>query len=340
MSRTRGAETRGGTAAKFALVALSVTLALVAAEVALRLIPLPQRFLSAAEIWRAQRTPDEAALIHEDVEIGGVTFREEALPERAFASGATRLLFLGDSFTVGAGLERREDRFSDRVEAALAADRGEEVFIFNAGRGGSWPHRWSDYLVALFPVVKPQAVVAVFFLRDGALLSTSLHLNRRDLAPIHARTRDRPLYGTSALFSFFWDRLAWAEYTALFTAKLKQSYLGSHAERAMWRLQQRALLAMAARCRSESVPFHLVIFPLLFELDGYAFHDVEAEIVLFAERNSIPVFSLTPAFLGKRDHELWVASNNQHPNALGHRIAAERLFPYVRDRVLGGEMSE
>ncbi|MBW2270402.1 MAG: SGNH/GDSL hydrolase family protein [Deltaproteobacteria bacterium] len=322
-------------AAKFALVALSVALTLVAGEVLVRLLPTPQRFLSAEEIWRAQRTRSEVPAVRDGIEIGGVTFREEALPERAFASAATRLLFLGDSFTVGAGLERREDRFSDRVEAALDAERSGGVFAFNAGRGGSNPDQWSSYLLALMPVVKPHAVFAVFFLRDGTLLGTSLQLNKREIAPILARTRSRPLYGTSALLSFFWDRLAWREYTALFTEKLKRAYLGSYDERAMWRRQQRALLAMAARCRSESVPFHLVVFPLLFELDRYAFDDVEAEIRQFAERNSIPVFSLTPAFLGKQDHDLWVASNDQHPNALGHHLAAERLLPYVRESVLG-----
>ena len=133
---------------------------------------------------------------------------------------------------------------------------------------------------------------------------------------------------------FFWDRLAWREYTDLFTARLKRAYLGTHAERAMWRRQQTALLSIAARCDAASVAFHLVVFPLLLDLDRYAFHDVEAEIRQFAERSSIPVFSLTPAFLGKRDHELWVASNNQHPNVLGHRLAAARLLEYVRDSVL------
>ncbi len=99
-------------------------------------------------------------------------------------------------------------------------------------------------------------------------------------------------------------------------------------------MQQEALLEIDARCRRVGVPFHLVVFPLLFELDDYAFHDVEAEIERFAERSRIPHFSLTPAFLGREDHALWVASNDQHPNAEGHAIAAERLLPYVRDAVI------
>lgn len=330
----RGGAGLRGTAAKLGLAAASVLLTLAAAELVLRWLPRSQRFLSAEEIWRAQDAREAGTEPGAGLEIEGVTYREERLPAEAFEPGAARLLFLGDSFTVGAGLQRREARFSDRIEAALTADGPGPVFVFNAGRGGSNPDQWERYLVTLLPVVEPDAVVAVFFLRDGTLLGTSLQLNEKDIAPIHARTVRRPLYGRSALLTFFWDRLAWRDYTELFTAKLSRSYLGSHAERATWRRQQTALLAMAARCEAVGVPFHLVIFPLLFELDRYAFHEVESEIEQFALRSSIPVYSLTPAFLGRPDHELWVASNNQHPNALGHRIAAERLLPYVREHVL------
>ena len=98
----------------------------------------------------------------------------------------------------------------------------------------------------------------------------------------------------------------------------------------MWRRQQAALLAMQALARRAGAELHLVVFPLLFGLDDYRFHAVEAEIESFAAAHGIPVFSLTPAFLGRDARELWVASNDQHPNPSGHRIAAERLLPYLR----------
>lgn len=323
-------------AAKLAVAVLSIAATLVVAEVLVRCLPISKRFLSAEEVWRAQQTLPPDAPDRGVVVIRGERFREDPVPERAFAPGAVRLLFLGDSFTVGAGLERREARFTDVVEATLAAELPETLHVFNAGRGGSNPDRWLRYLEALLPEYRPHAVIAVFFLRDGTPLGTSLQLNARDIGPIHRRALARPLYGVSALLTFFWDRLAWREYAELFTQKVKRAYLGSRADRAMWRRQQRALTEMSARCRAAGVPFHLVIFPLLFDLDDYAFHDVENEIRGFAVTSGIPVYSLTPAFLGKRDDTLWVASNNQHPNVLGHRIAAERLLPYLRAEVLPG----
>ena len=95
--------------------------------------------------------------------------------------------------------------------------------------------------------------------------------------------------------------------------------------------QQQALRAIRDRCRAAGIPLLLVIFPLLLDLDAYRFEAVEDEIAHVAVGLDIPVFSLTPAFLGRNAPDLWVASNDQHPNAEGHRIAAERLVPRIRE---------
>ena len=51
----------------------------------------------------------------------------------------------------------------------------------------------------------------------------------------------------------------------------------------------------------------MVIFPMLFGLESnYQFYGVEKEVTKFANTNGIPVYSLTPAFLGQRSSALWV----------------------------------
>lgn len=314
-------------AGRWLLAGGALALTLGAAELLFRVVPLGRGPLDVDEIWRAQRTGAPEVIDRSGVVLQGEHFREEALSDAAFAPGARRVLFLGDSFTVGSGLRDRSDRFSDRIEAAL----GPGLHVFNAGRGGSNPDRWLGYLDKLLPVYRPDAVVAVFFLRSGTLLGTSLAPKRRELAPIRERAESRPLYGRSALLTFFWDRQAWAEYTEHFAARMHRSYLGSPGEQAMWRRQQQALRAIRDRCRAAGIPLLLVIFPLLLDLDAYRFEAVEDEIAHVAAGLDIPVFSLTPAFLGRNAPDLWVASNDQHPNAEGHRIAAERLVPRIRE---------
>ncbi len=184
-----------GLAGKLGLTVGSVVLTLLAVEGAMRLLPSSPRFLRAEEIWRAQQIEPGAALFADGFELGGITFRDDPLPEAAFAPEATRLLFLGDSFTVGWGLAAREQRFSDRVEQALRESDVPALHVFNAARGGSNPEQWAGHLGRVWPHVRPHAVVAVFFLRDGTRLGTSLQLNRKEIRPIRERALARPLYG-------------------------------------------------------------------------------------------------------------------------------------------------
>jgi lysophospholipase L1-like esterase len=318
-----------------ALAALSVLLVLGLAEAGFRLLST-RGALSAEEIWRAQSEPEDSQ--PEPIAIGGFRFSEEAIPESARADDVTRLLFLGDSFTIGWRLAERSERFTDLVEAELDTELRSKgrggLHVFNASAGGTNPLQWARYLEVLLPIFEPHAVIAIFFLRCGTPLATSLEVNGRYIDPIRERYAAKPLYGISALASFFWDRLAWRDYTDFFKRRMKDSYLGSRRQRQMWLLQRRYLSEMARLSEQAGIPFHLVIFPLLFDLDRYEFLDVEAEIERFAAGHGIPVHSLTPGFLGRTDHELWIANNDQHPNARGHRIAAETLLPYLRSDVL------
>ena len=75
------------------------------------------------------------------------------------------------------------------------------------------------------------------------------------------------------------------------------------------------------------------MFPVLLELDDYPYDAVEAEVLRFASEAGIPAFSLIEGFRGREPRSLWVAENDQHPNEKGHRIAAETLYPYLRQAI-------
>jgi lysophospholipase L1-like esterase len=265
-------------------------------------------------------------------------FRTLSLDSEMFEENRTRVLFLGDSFTQGAGLDNLDDRFSnvlarrinDDLERAGGSDR---VDIFNGGIGGSNPVHWIRYFQRIVPTYKPHIVFAIFFLRDGAPIPTSLFLNRAEIDPIRAKFHEKPGYSQSAVLRFLYNKLAWREYGDQFKRRLIASYVGTPEQTVTWRQRRPALLQIARACQSMGIPFHLVIFPILLNLDDYEFSDVEDEISRFAQSNGIPVFSLTSGFLGKDDRSLWVSPVNQHPNADGHRIAADTLQPYLRDAI-------
>jgi len=247
--------------------------------------------------------------------------------------GVRRILVLGDSFTFGDGVRRGEDRFTDLIEARLnrEAGSGERYHVYNAGVSGSRPAGWLRDFRKLRPSYRADLVLAVFFLRDGTDLCTSLRCHVQTIRAIKARYAERFGQGWSYLAKLFYGWRIRSDFAEEFRGQVVRAYLGSEAERATWTTQSAALRALAERVQRSGSELHLVVFPMLLDLDDYPFQAVEDEILRVAREAGIPAISLLDGFRGQDARALWVAANDQHPNERGHRIAANTLYPYVRD---------
>jgi len=271
--------------------------------------------------------------------LNALGFREDAPGELGSDPSVYRILFLGDSFTFGSGVDRGEDRFTDLVEARLndeAAD-GEgptRYHVYNAGVSSSRPVGWVRHMRRLLPSYAPDLVVAVFFLRDGTDLCTSLRCHKETIWRIKARYAGRFGYDTLYLAKLFYGRLIVRDFSREFRDTILRSYLGSESERETWEAQQGALRKLARMCKRRGIDFQLIVFPLLFDLDRYPYQAVEDEVLSFATEAGIPALSLLEGFRGRDARALWVAENDQHPNEEGHRIAAAILTPYLRDAIV------
>jgi hypothetical protein len=238
-----------------------------------------------------------------------------------------RVLFLGDSFTFGSGLDDPTLRFTDRLEREL----GDGFHFYNAGIPGSRPSDWVRIVEMFLRDYRPDAVVAVFFLRDGTALGTALHYHVDRIAEIRAEHCGRPVERHSYLVKRICDIRVQRDFTQWYLGEFRRAYLGSEQERRVWVEMQAELLAIRKSSVEAGASFHLVVFPLLYGLKDYEFHDVEAEILRFAETHDIPAMSLISGFEGKDERDLWVSPVDQHPNAVGHEIAAETLLPYLKE---------
>ena len=319
---------------QFALLAITSLVVLVLAELTFRIFPLRNVDLSAEKMYESQKFNMFIKVNEENIEIGDEQFREEKLTDELFGEKYIRILFLGDSFTWGSGIKNRNDRFSNIIETKLNQELqkisgSKKIHIFNAGVGGSNPAWWVKHFNVIEPFYKPHSVFAIFFLRDGTRLGTSLFHHKGIIDEINKTYASLPFYNSSHLLRFICNRLAWKEFTDTFKGMLTSSYLGSYTQQTEWRNQQFHLLKISEMCKQKQIPFHLVIFPLLFNLKSYEFHGVEEEIKRFAKAHDIPLYSLTPGFLGEDDHTLWVAPSDQHPNEKANRIAADTLQPFI-----------
>ncbi|MCP4908072.1 MAG: hypothetical protein GY910_24130 [bacterium] len=114
---------------------------------------------------------------------------------------------------------------------------------------------------------------------------------------------------------------------------MEEAYLGDSGATAEWRKAQKNLLHLRDLARAQGSDFVLVIFPVLYGLQGdYPLAGVVAEIESFARSNDIAVFSLLPDFQGKNEEELWVSTTDQHPNERAHGIAAQAIAAFLSNR--------
>ncbi|HZS90120.1 MAG TPA: hypothetical protein VFE42_21810, partial [Chloroflexota bacterium] len=83
------------------------------------------------------------------------------------------------------------------------------------------------------------------------------------------------------------------------------------------------------------VPVVLIIFPLMEDTRvAYPWLDIHRRVGAAAREQGLHVIDLLPAYRAAGFAN--VHTDSVHPNALGHRLAAEALFQLLaRDRLLG-----
>lgn len=244
--------------------------------------------------------------------------------------GVRRLLSLGDSFAWGVGVEL-EDAYPQRLERALTRLRGERWEVVNLAKPGM---NTVDHLALLEKEgldYAPDAVLLGYVLNDSEDAS-SAEVRR---AAEWAAPRYPPalLWDRSALYRFMGSRL-WA------TSQNRRRVAGfrsMYAEEAPgWRAGRQALRDMGALCRERGLPWLVAIFPLLANpLDErYPFAEIHARVAQAAAGAGAKAVDLFPAYRGLRWELLVVdGAGDEHPNEIGHRIAARALVRALEDVV-------
>jgi len=255
--------------------------------------------------------------------------------------GHRRILVLGDSFTFGLGVRNDEQIFTHRLEVMLneqlAASGVEHFHVMNGGIPGSLTGDWLRLWKRIGSRYDPDLVLIVFFLRDGTLTHSIPQFFGVIQKEITQRNRASWLYRSSYVYRRIRDNLDRKEVGTRYTRAFRDSYFGDESQTKEWRAAQKNLLELRDLARASGARVAFAIFPVLVELDDdYPFRAICDLLEQFARENDLPVLNLLPAFMGQRSDELWVSTFDQHPNAEGHRIAAEALFPFVAELVQNG----
>ena len=248
--------------------------------------------------------------------------------EKAKPLDVRRIVFIGDSFTHGVGIQF-DDTYGKRVERALALRHGgawESIVLAVPGIGTEQEAAIVENEALAF---EPDILVLGYVLNDAE--ETDAAERRRALAWAQAREerRNPAPWRRSALLSLIADRLEAARQNRLRV----ENHLALYGENAPGlKKVTDAIGRIARRCRERGVRFIGVIFPLFANpLDSdYPFEGVHVKVAgLFRDSGAV-VVDLLPYYRGM-DWRLLVVEGerDEHPSELAHRIASQALVSAI-----------
>jgi lysophospholipase L1-like esterase len=243
--------------------------------------------------------------------------------QRTKTPGRSRVAVLGDSFTFGEGV-KVEDTFCARLPALLEPGIGREVEVLNLGTSAWTTTDEIHYLEQQGLEFEPDLVVVVYVLNDA---DTAGGLNlwenfRRKYEPAALRH--------SHFASWVFARIGRRVIGRWYVDHLVEKALAADDR---WKRSFELLATGQRLAQARGADFVVAIFPFMYELnDRHPMAPVHRMIADHCIRSGIPVVDLLDAFRGQDYPALWVHPSDQHPNEIGHRIAAEALARFILER--------
>jgi lysophospholipase L1-like esterase len=250
--------------------------------------------------------------------------------------GLFRIAFVGDSFTMGSGVELR-DVFHSRIERALDADRpGRRHECLNFGVGGYNLLSYEGVLREKVARFAPDLVVVCIVSNDLRRPPQS-----PDLGPYRARPTVHPFWASHLLAHLRGEPL-WsdAEEQAQRPAEtadegradgpeLRPGQDEGSTPRSPLGRQLGRLQSLAAEADAQ------LAFVYLNLAQGRYFRET-APRLLEAEARAlgVPFFDTTPLFEGLEPTSLWISKDDAHPNANANTLLARGIQRFLTRRGL------
>lgn len=236
--------------------------------------------------------------------------------------GGKRVLFLGDSFTLGWGIAA-EDTYAKQLEKKLA-HHGEKAEVINLGVG----NYNSSMEVELFKLkglaMNPDLVVLMYYINDTeptpVIDQASYPFLKHFYLPAYVVTRIKQL-------KMMQSQQDWL--TAYYRAIYRPDAQGFIANRM-------ALAELAKICAEKDIKLLLVNIPDLRRQESYPFEFATSYIRNVAGEYQLPFIDLERVFAPLDKRLLWVSNEDPHMNSRANQLAAEIIYRKITEFSLLG----
>jgi lysophospholipase L1-like esterase len=234
-------------------------------------------------------------------------------PVEPRASDGRRILFLGGSIALGWGVPE-EKTVEARLERRLS-EAGQHVQVLNGGVGNYNAERYVSRYFKELSGLEPTDIVVHYFLRDA-----------EDLEPGN---------GNAFLRHSELAVTMWIAYHRMFDRSGEQSlvdhYRTTYASDAPgFQTMKEKLRALADYGHARHVRLFLAMVPDVHNLVDYKFDFIHETMRQIAETDGYTYIDLLPAMRGRSPQDLFAMPGDPHPNALGHELMADAMFPAIR----------
>jgi hypothetical protein len=270
---------------------------------------------------------------HIDAQQNSFGARDVAEFHRSRPEGRLRICFFGDSFTIGHGIPRREDRFTDRIGAELERHRPGEFQVANLASAG-WEISQIEALLhaVLNDGYEMDVVIYVICLND-----IEAYDPRTKAAIDNLRSAQPRFFLFTETYFFNWLYFRYVQSSQPGTRDYFPHLADSY-ETEAWDGFAFHLEEMNSHCSDQQVELRVVIFPFLTELgSGYPFAKAHRKIMSFCETKGVNTLDLEPVFRRHAGENLTVNRFDSHPNETAHRIAADAIRDGLLSDLIQGD---
>lgn len=307
------------------LIVLSLAIGLGAAETILRIKNSSMKNYD-IEMWKYAKelkfASDNPLLGHEHVKsasalLQSVTIRTNEWGLRGpdlppAVPGKRRILFLGSSITLGWGVPE-EETLTALIQKKFEQEH-KPVEVLNAGIGNYNTLRYVERFMTRLQPLQPTDIVVHFFLRDAEVLTSGggNFLLRNSQVAVTVWTLMNQILGKTG------------------EASLVDHYAKVYDPNAPGFLEmKRNLKRLADYAHANNIRIYLAMTPDVHNLSDYKFNDIHALMQSISNGDGYTFIDLYPAFKGLTPRDVWAMPGDPHPNALGHRLMAEAIFPVL-----------
>lgn len=252
--------------------------------------------------------------------------------------GKTKVLFVGDSFTEGQGVKRK-DTYSKQIEQLSS-----KMATYNRGKGGADIKEIYDIFQKNINEIKPKVVIYGYVLNDPIIGNsglTDIPSDRNNIFKwdfINDRTsvfkadRNRLLSALcrySNILSYIvhqYERWSVTQYTINHYNEINSLKYNQKGFSETISLIEK----MKNETQSNGGTFIVAIFPLFYNTQkDYPFTAAHESLSRELAKHNIKTIDLLDSYKGINDSTLWVHPTDQHPNDYAHNIAAKKILDEI-----------